>query len=140
MRDDLWRFLHDYENAINHDDVIGALRFFAVPSLAWVQGKFFPMNDAAAVQHHLTQLFARYRAAGVGVVVHRLQSWHELGVDAVFADVLWLFSRGGEAHWNYRVAYQLVRSEGALKILSCLSYDAPLAAAGAAAGHATAID
>ena len=137
MREDLWRFLHDYENAINHDDVAGALRFFCVPSIAWVQGRFFPMADESAVRHHLTQLFARYRAAGVGVVVHRVQSWHELGPDAAFVDVLWMFARGAEGHWTYRVAYQLVRVDGGLKILSCLSYDAPLVAGSATPATAT---
>lgn len=120
------QLLFDYENALNRDDLAAAVRCFVQPAVAVSDTRVFLLDTPEACGFHLGALVARYRALGVGTIIHRVRAFHAMGAHAAFVDVEWLFDRQGSTLWTYQVGYLLADVDGERRILSCCSHDTPI--------------
>ncbi len=112
-------FFAQYAKHYMASDVDAISAVHEAPLLAVREGRAIHLPDRAAVREHLAELMAAYEAAGAARADIAELDVVPLGTSSAIATVRWhVLDAAGALLRDFRSTYQLLRADGAWRILS----------------------
>lgn len=118
------RFFDAYRNAFDRLDGDAVASLYHVPSGIVSGRSYVHWPDAASIRANMVALCEHYRSQGYRSAHYRVCRALELGPDAVVVDIEWTIERTNDQEaWQFRTAYNLVRSIEGWQVLHCTAYE-----------------
>jgi ketosteroid isomerase-like protein len=122
--DDLDAFFAEYAERYMASDVDAISAVYEAPLLAVREGRAIHLPDRAAVREHLTELMDAYQKAGAARADIAELNVVPLGKSSAMVTVRWhVLGPDGALIRDFRSTYQLLRVDGAWRILSYTNHD-----------------
>lgn len=126
MPRDIEAFFIRYRDAFNALDGEAVARLYAEPSGIAQDAVYTHWPSRQAVAENMQRMCALYRQKGFVRADFQPQRFIDQGEHHAFADLHWTIGMdAGQAPWQFRTSYNLVRTSEGWRVLLCTAYSEP---------------